>query len=184
MHEKKISVLLHICCGICAAECINRLKLLGYNVVGFFYNPNIHPEEEYYKRKKIVEEVANIFKISLLESKYEPEIWFSKCESYSLEPEGGKRCEICYELRLKETSILAEKLGYEFFTTTLTISPHKNSHTIFLIGERINKNKFLKIDFKKQNGFNKTIQFAKNYKLYRQNYCGCIYSRTKNLLNI
>ncbi|MCS7228305.1 MAG: epoxyqueuosine reductase QueH [Endomicrobia bacterium] len=172
------SVLLHICCGICAAECINHLKNLGYEITGFFYNPNIHPEEEYLARKKVVKQVAEILNINMIYGEYEPDRWFNECEIYADEPEGGKRCGICYELRLTETYKQAQLLGYNFFSTTLAISPHKSFITITSIGKKIGNNKFLGIDFKKDDGFNKTIAFAKVHNLYRQKYCGCIYSKT------
>lgn len=184
MTTKRPCVLLHICCGICAAECINRLKTSGYEVVGFFYNPNIHPESEYLKRKEVVDKISSFFNIKIIYGDYDTEKWFSLCEIYAQEQEGGKRCMLCYELRLKETYNQLQKLGYDMFTTTLTISPHKDSKKIFEIAESISKEKFLKIDFKKQDGFKKTIDFAKKHNFYRQNYCGCIFSmRNKNELS-
>lgn len=177
--KTNFSILLHICCGICAIESINRLKQQNYNIIGFYYNPNIHPEEEFFKRKRVVEEVSKIFNIKIIYGDYEPQVWISLCKGYETELEGGKRCEICYKIRLEKTYNLAKEQNFDFFTTTLTISPHKNSQKIFELGEQIGKEKFLKIDFKKQDGFKKTIDIAKQYGFYRQNYCGCIYSKKK-----
>jgi predicted adenine nucleotide alpha hydrolase (AANH) superfamily ATPase len=170
------TVLLHICCGICALESINKLKQQNYEVIGFFYNPNIYPEIEYLKRKQVVEKVAEIYKIKVIYGEYEPQIWEDICGMYKDEPEGGKRCILCYEFRLKKTFDLLLKENYDLFTSTLTISPHKKSSIIFEIGEKIGGEKFLKIDFKKQDGFKKTIDLAKQFSLYRQNYCGCKFS--------
>lgn len=176
MTEKK-SVLLHICCGICALESINRLKQQNFEVVGFFYNPNIHPQEEYKRREDVVKEVERLSEIKIIYTDYSPKDWFDICGSYSNEPEGRKRCILCYEIRLTKTFETLKQKNFDFFTTTLTISPHKNSDMIFSVGEKIAKEKFLKIDFKKQDGFKKTIELSKKYNFYRQNYCGCIYSK-------
>lgn len=175
--NNKNSVLLHICCGICAIESINQLKQKNYKIVGFYYNPNIYPEEEFLRRKKVVEEISKTFNIEIIYGDYEPQIWFEICQRYKDEPEGGKRCELCYKLRLEKTYNLLKEYKFDFFTTTLTISPYKNSQKIFEIGKKIDNEKFLKIDFKKNDGFKKTIQTAKQYKFYIQNYCGCIYSK-------
>jgi len=173
---EKSNILLHICCGICALESIKRLKQQNYEVVGHFFNPNIYPESEYLKRKQVVEKVAEIYKIRVIYDEYEPQVWENICGSYKDEPEGGKRCLLCYQLRLKKTFEVALKENFGFFTTTLTISPHKKSNVIFEIGEQIGGKKFLKIDFKKQDGFKNTINLAKQLGLYRQNYCGCKFS--------
>ncbi len=175
-------VLLHICCGICALESINRLLQQKYKVIGYFYNPNIYPKEEYQKRLQVVEKVAEIYNIKIIYDNYEPEVWQKLCEQYESEPEGGKRCLLCYELRLRKTYNTMVKENLDLFTTTLTISPHKKSNIIFEIGEKIGGEKFLKIDFKKHNGFKKTIELAKQFEFYRQNYCGCKFSLRKIIL--
>ncbi|MCS7231957.1 MAG: epoxyqueuosine reductase QueH [Elusimicrobiota bacterium] len=172
----KKKVLLHICCGVCAGYCIELLQKYNYEVVGFYFNPNIAPEEEYIKRKKVVEKIKEIYKIQIFFSEYNPSLWWQLCGGYKEEPEGGKRCKICYMLRLKETYNYLSKLNCDFFTTTLTISPHKNSETIFEIAKEINKDSFLQIDFKKEDGFKKTMEIAKKNQFYIQNYCGCLYS--------
>ncbi|MFA5270840.1 MAG: epoxyqueuosine reductase QueH [Candidatus Omnitrophota bacterium] len=173
-------VLLHVCCGVCAVYCIQRLTEEGYYVESFFYNPNIHPESEYLKRKTAADEVTVITKTKLIEGPYEPAIWFNECKNYKDSKEGGQRCLICYRIRLARTREEATSRGFDFFTTTLTVSPHKNSKDITTIGREAGSSEFLPIDFKKQDGFKKTLELAKKHNLYRQNYCGCLYSIREN----
>ncbi|MEN3013790.1 MAG: epoxyqueuosine reductase QueH [Endomicrobiia bacterium] len=175
----KKRVLLHICCGVCGSYCIEKLIEENFEVTGFFFNPNIHPEEEFLRRKKVVEKLQQLYKINIIFPTYDPSLWIKLCEDLKDEPERGKRCHLCYKIRLQETFNNISKLNCELFTTTLTISPHKNSKIIFEIAESINKEKFLKIDFKKKDGFKKTIEFAKKNDFYIQNYCGCIYNIKK-----
>jgi predicted adenine nucleotide alpha hydrolase (AANH) superfamily ATPase len=169
-------VLLHMCCGVCAIECVERLKAAKFDVAGFFYNPNIHPQEEYLRRKKAVILVRDLYGVDVFEGEYEPRHWHEICDTYETEPEGGKRCGECYRMRLTKTFELARLKGFDLFTTTLTISPHKDSTEIFRVGEEIGGSLFLKEDFKSKDGFKKTIQAAKAKDLYRQDYCGCMYS--------
>lgn len=170
------SVLLHVCCGICAIASIERLKEKNYAVDGFFFNPNIYPSEEYMKRKMVMEKIGMMLSVAIIEGEYNPAVWFELCGRYADEKEGGARCLLCYEMRLSATRRMCEEKKYDYFTTTLTISPHKNSREIIEMGKTIGKEKFLAIDFKKENGFGKSISFAKKNNLYRQNYCGCRYS--------
>ncbi|MCM8823626.1 MAG: epoxyqueuosine reductase QueH [Candidatus Omnitrophica bacterium] len=170
-------VLLHICCGVCAFGCIEKLKANDFYVEGFFFNPNIHPYQEYEKRKDVLKIVSEIYQINIREGEYVPTLWYNLCEAYKDEPEGGIRCKICYKIRLQETFKLCQTLKFDYFTTTLTISPHKNSRVIFDIGRNISENHFLQIDFKKDNGFKRTQELSHRYKVYHQNYCGCIYSK-------
>lgn len=170
-------ILLHICCGVCALYCIDHLKSQGFKVTGLFFNPNIHPKEEHDKRYETLKKVVEITKIELLPVTYNPEPWFKLCQEYENEPEGGKRCQLCYKLRLSETYDYFKKEIFDFFTTTLPISPHKNSKEIAALGKEIGQDKFIFYDFKKNNGFKKTIILSKQYNLYCQNYCGCIYSK-------
>ena len=169
-------VLLHICCGVCAFASIERLKNEGYEVTGFFYNPNIHPLGEYKRRREVLSVVRESSGIEIIEGEYIPKEWFALCRHLKDEPEGGARCSICYGMRLKKTFSLSRELGFDYFTTTLTISPHKKSKVIFDIGKNIGGDKFLAIDFKKKDGFKRTNEIAKKYNVYRQNYCGCVYS--------
>ncbi|MCX7956926.1 MAG: epoxyqueuosine reductase QueH [Endomicrobia bacterium] len=173
-------VLLHICCGICACHCIKYLKENNFEVTGYFYNPNIYPLEEYQKRKYVVEQIQDIFSIQIIYDEYENDLWMSLCQEYKNETEGSIRCKTCYRLRLQKTYQKLRELSFDFFTTTLTISPHKNSAIIFETAKEINNQKFLKIDFKQQNGFKKTLELSKSFNLYRQNYCGCVFSSKPN----
>lgn len=169
-------VLLHVCCGVCAFYCIQRLTEEGYYVESFFYNPNIYPEDEYLKRKTTADEVAAITKTQITEGLYEHLVWLNECQIYKNSKEGGERCLVCYRIRLVATQKEAKKMGFDFFTTTLTVSPHKNSSVIATLGQEIGGDAFLPMDFKKRDGFKKTLELAKKYNLYRQKYCGCAYS--------
>ncbi len=178
-----MKVLLHICCAPCATTPIERLREQGNEVIGYFYNPNIHPEQEYKKRLEQMEKLAKKIDLIYFEGNYEKNEWLKQCSKFKDEPEGGKRCELCYKMRLEKTASYA-KNNFDAFTTTLTISPHKNSELINRIGKEIGERyniKFLEMDFKKtdssgKDGFKRSIVLSKKYNLYRQNYCGCIYS--------
>jgi len=172
-------VLLHICCGVCALHSIDRLKQEGYLVEGLFFNPNIFPYSEYLKRKTAAWAVAEAKGIEITEGRPAFPQWLKICESYPDEKEGGRRCYLCYEMRLKEAFDACLKKGYDYFTTTLTISPHKDSLVIMELGRQIGKDKFLSLDFKKKEGFKKAVEEAKKLRLYRQNYCGCAYSMNR-----
>ncbi len=173
-------VLLHICCAPDATYPVFYLRGRHYKVTGFFYNPNIHPITEYEKRVNEIKRFANIVKFPLIEGPYDIKEWFEYIKGLENEPEGGKRCYKCYEFRLEKTAQLAKKLHFDYFTTTLSISPHKNSKWIFEIGHNLEEQygvKFLKADFKKRNGFKSSVILSKYYGMYRQNYCGCIFSK-------
>ena len=169
-------VLLHICCCGCASVAIKRLKEEGFTVKGFFFNPNIHPLREYERRKNDLSILRKVFSVDIIEGSYNPREWFPVCKEYAQEEEGGERCRLCYGYRLRQTYPLCKKLNFDFFTTTLTVSPHKRSHTIFDVGHTIGGDCFLERDFKKKNGFKESVEFSMRYALYRQNYCGCVYS--------
>ncbi len=174
------TILLHICCAACASACVERLRKDGYDITGYFYNPNIQPFTEYNKRYKEVAKLSEVMQFQLYTGKYELSRWFEKIKGLEDEPEGGKRCEVCYELRLEETAVLAKKLGIKQFTTTLSVSSHKCFERIKLIGEEIAESYnllFLPYDFKKKGGFKRSVELSKEYNLYRQNYCGCVFSR-------
>lgn len=168
-------VLLHICCGICSSSVIERLRKEEFEVTGYFYNPNICPLKEYQKRLQIAKEISKILGFELLEGDYENKNWDNLTAGLENEAEGGKRCEACFKMRLEKTYQKAQDLKISFFTTTLTVSPHKNASLINKIGKEISKD-FLTRDFKKKDGFKKTIEFAKKFNFYRQHYCGCLYS--------
>lgn len=172
-----MKVVLHICCGVCAASVAERLIAEGHKIMGLFYNPNIHPMQEYTRRLDAAHEVAKELGFQLKEGPYVPENWFIETDSLKDEPEGGKRCEVCFRLRLNKTYLYTLDSGYDAFTTTLTVSSHKSAELINKIGKEIGEDKFLARDFKKKEGFKRSIELAKQWDLYRQNYCGCIYSR-------
>jgi predicted adenine nucleotide alpha hydrolase (AANH) superfamily ATPase len=171
-----MKVVLHICCGICAAGAAERLISEGHKVVGYFYNPNIHPREEYERRLEAAYEVSHRLNFPLEVGPYTPEKWLEETHSLKDEPEGGKRCEVCFRLRLQKTYYQLKDVQGDAFTTTLTISPHKSFLMISSIGREIGGEKFLAIDFKKRDGFKQAHQLARQWGLYRQNYCGCVYS--------
>ncbi len=176
--ERK-SVLLHSCCGPCSTYCLEYLTG-AFDVTVFFYNPNIQPAREYYLRlseqKKVIGEIPFASPVKLIEGKYEPLRYEKFIQGFEGEKEGGARCEKCFVLRLEETAKEAKEGGYDYFTTTLTVSPHKNAPLINEIGERIAEKygvPFLPTDFKKKNGYLRSIELSKQYGIYRQDYCGC-----------
>ena len=171
-----MKVVLHICCGVCAAGSMEALTLEGHQVVGFFYNPNIYPAEEFQKRLEAAYRVAKELNFQLEIGPYTPEEWLRQTDLLKHEPEGGKRCEVCFRLRLEKTYRYLLSCGADAFTTTLTISPHKSAQVVNNIGKKVGGDKFLVRDFKKKEGFKRAVQLAKRWDLYRQNYCGCIYS--------
>ncbi len=179
-------LLLHACCAPCSSAVLERLGNF-FDITIFYYNPNIDQEEEYQKRikelKRLIKEFPTKYPIKLIEGNYEPEKFKEIAHGLEEEKERGKRCYKCYELRLEETAKIAEKLGFENFCTTLTLSPHKNSNWLNEIGERLGnqyQTNYLYSDFKKKNGYKRSIELSKEYDLYRQDYCGCIYSKNKS----
>ncbi len=171
-----MKVVLHICCGVCAAGVVERLTLEGHQVLGLFYNPNIHPLEEYERRLEAAYKVANELNFPLEAGPYTPEEWLKETSSLGNEPEGGRRCEVCFRIRLKKTYLYLKDCGWDAFTTTLTVSPRKSADVINQVGQEIGGDTFLVRDFKKKEGFQRAAELAKKWALYRQDYCGCIYS--------
>lgn len=171
-----MKIVLHICCGVCAASVVERLTLEGHEVLGLFYNPNIHPLEEHERRLEAADKVARELNFPLEVGPYTPEEWFKETSSLANEPEGGRRCEVCFRLRLKKTYLYLKDYGWDAFTTTLTVSPHKSADVINRVGQEIGGDKFLVRDFKKKAGFQRATELARKWALHRQNYCGCIYS--------
>jgi predicted adenine nucleotide alpha hydrolase (AANH) superfamily ATPase len=169
--------LLHICCGICASHAIDTLRNDGYQVTGFFYNPNIAPEQEHAMRLQVVQEVAQLKEMPLRTAAYDPQRWDACVKGMEEEPEGGKRCSICFGMRLRQTLQEMDAGGFDHFVSTLSISPHKNTAEINRIGKELAAGKFLPYDFKRDDGFKKTMAFAKERRFYRQHYCGCIFSK-------
>lgn len=179
--NEKPTLLLHSCCAPCSTQVIDFLYKYFYLTV-FFYNPNIYPLDEYEKRKNnqitLIEKLKSDGKeIKYIDGDYDSDLFEQIAHGYENEKEGGERCYRCFELRLQKTAELANKLNFNFFSTTLTVSPHKNSELIEKIGRKFDdKSKFFFYDFKKKDGYKKSIEFSKKYNLYRQNYCGCRYS--------
>ena len=178
----KQKILLHSCCAPCSTAVIERLAS-EFDITIFYYNPNIYPEEEYIKRKneeiryiKHLSESDKKISISMLDCDYESEKFYESTRGYESEREGGARCAICFRLRLEKTAKKARELGFDLFGTTLTVSPHKNAELINSIGlalEKENLVKFLVSNFKKNNGYKRSVELSKENNIYRQNYCGC-----------
>ena len=179
MEQKKNKIVLRACCGICSGYPVSSLIDAGYQVVVYFYNPNIYPAEEYQKRLDAERTLCAHFGCELVEAEYNPEEFYKVANGLELEPERGKRCDKCFELRLKKTAEFTKSRGIKTFTTSIVISPHKNFQKLSEIGQQIaqeNNLEFLAIDFKKKDGFLKTNKISKELGLYRQNYCGCKFS--------
>ena len=180
--ESGTKLLMQVCCAPCSSACIERLSdVFQINIL--YYNPNITKEEEYNKRldevKRFVSEINTKYPIEIIDCKYDPSSFFEISKGLEDEPERGKRCYKCYELRLEETARVAEELNIPYFCTTLTLSPYKNSDWVNEIGEDLDKkynSTYLYSDFKKNNGYKRSIELSKEYNLYRQDYCGCVYS--------
>ncbi len=173
------NVLLHACCAPCSAYPIEKLREDGYNPVLYFFNPNIFPPEEFDRRLNELIRYAKKKDVELIAEKQDSQDWYNAVSGLENEPERGKRCTRCFEYRLLFTALKAFQLEYEYFTTTLTVSPHKNSKVIFEIAKEIAAKyelTFLEYDFKKQNGFLKSTQISKEENFYRQTYCGCEFS--------
>ena len=176
--EKKI--LLHACCGICSGEPIRQLKTLGYKPVVYFCNPNLSSKEEFDKRLEAQKKVCEYHDVELIVEPYSPSEFINVVQGFEAEPEGGKRCTLCFKLRLLKTAYKAKSLNIKYFTTSLVISPHKNFKFITSIGQdiatHIDELGYVAIDFKKKDGFLKTNKLSKELNLYRQNFCGCKFS--------
>ena len=181
------TLLLHSCCAPCSSYCLEYLSEY-FKITVFYYNPNIYPESEYALRteeqKRLIKELKVKNEISFLEIGFNPEEFYSAVKGLEKEKEGGERCFICYRLRLSKTAEEAKKRGFDYFTTTLSISPLKNAEKLNEIAEDEgikNGIKHLPSDFKKKNGYKRSTELSKEYGLYRQDYCGCVYSvRDKN----
>ncbi len=177
------TLLLHSCCGPCSSYVLTYLNKY-FTITVFYYNPNIYPSAEFIKRKN--EQVKLINKLNLgiefIEGIYEDDIYNNFIKGLEEEKEGGNRCFRCYELRLEKTALLAKNKGFDYFSTTLSVSPYKNSDKLNEIGRKLEEKhniKYLYADFKKKDGYKKSIVLSKEYNLYRQEYCGCKYSINK-----
>lgn len=184
--ENKVPRLfLHSCCAPCSSYVLEYLSKY-FEITVFFYNPNISPKEEYEKRveeiRRMIGEMNFIHPVKLVEGTYDPQIFFRMAKGLEQVPEGGERCFRCYRLRMEEAAKLAKEGGYDYFTTTLTISPMKNAARLNDIGLRMAELygvPYLVSDFKKKNGYKRSVELSGEYGLYRQDYCGCVYSRAE-----
>lgn len=182
--EEQPSLLLHSCCAPCSSYVLEYLSQY-FHITVFYYNPNMDSKEEYEKRteeqKRLISEMQ-LEDVKLITADYMPEVFYETVKGYEKEPEGGARCYLCYRLRIEETAKLASKKGFDYFTTTLTISPLKNAQWLNELGQKAGEkfgSCFLPSDFKKKGGYQRSIQLSKEYSLYRQNFCGCIFSKNK-----
>lgn len=179
---KTPTLLLHSCCAPCSSYVLEYLSNY-FAITVFYYNPNIYPDTEYAKRvreqEKLIQELPAKYPVSFLAGEYEKERFYGTVKGLEQEPEGGRRCFRCYELRLREAAAEAKKGGFDYFTTTLSISPLKNAEKLNTIGMRLAEEygvSYLPSDFKKKNGYKRSIELSREYGLYRQDYCGCVFS--------
>lgn len=180
-------LLLHSCCAPCSSYVLEYLSKY-FKITIVYYNPNISPYDEYKKRLaeqiRLINEMKSINKISLLECSYDNEVYEEEIKGLELEPERGSRCLKCYHLRLEYTAKLAKEKGFDYFGTTLSVSPYKSSEVLNRIGEELScvyNIPYLYSDFKKKGGYKRSIELSKIYNLYRQDYCGCKYSKRKDI---
>lgn len=177
--EEKPRLLLHACCAPCASVCIERVKN-AFDVTAYFYNPNIDGKGEYDLRAGELKRLCEAFGVKTITEDYAPQEFFSAAEGFENAPEGGARCERCFSLRLEKTARFAKEHGFDYFATTLTLSPLKNADKVNAAGfsaeEKIGA-KYLPSDFKKRGGYLRSIELSKEFGLYRQNYCGCKFSK-------
>ncbi len=181
------TLLLHSCCAPCSSYVLKYLSDY-FKITLLYFNPNIYPPEEYDKRvseqQRLISELPVKYPVEFINGRYEPSEFYNAVKGLEDKPEGGERCFVCYELRLREAAKYAKEGGFDYFTTTLSISPLKNAAKINEIGEKIAKEMglvHLPSDFKKKEGYKQSIELSKEYNLYRQNFCGCIYSRKEEV---
>ena len=181
-------LLLHSCCAPCSSYVLEYLSDY-FEITVFYYNPNISPAEEYEKRaaeqQHLIRELPVKHPVTLVVGAYEPERFYALSKGFETVPEGGERCFRCYRLRLEEAAKMAAEGGFDYFATTLTISPLKNAGKLNEIGEELSqiyKVEHLPSDFKKKNGYRRSVELSAEYGLYRQNYCGCVFSKREQEL--
>lgn len=175
-------LLLHSCCAPCSTHVIEVLKS-QYDLTILYYNPNIFPRQEYEKRLAEQKRYADLVNVKLMTVDYDEDDFLSKVKGLELEKEGGARCEVCFEVRMRATARLAKENGFDIFATTLSVSPHKSSYIISKVGNKIAEEygvEYLDESFKKKDGYLNSIKLSKKYELYRQNYCGCRFSIRKD----
>ena len=183
---KKPTLLLHSCCAPCSSYVLEYL-VPHFQITDFYYNPNISPRAEYEERReelrRLIAEMGFSEQVTFLEGEYHPEEFYAMAKGLEDLPEGGERCFLCYEMRLREAVKKAKELGLDYFATTLTISPLKNSQKLNEIGERLAEEygvAHLPSDFKKKNGYKRSVELSAKHNLYRQNYCGCVFSKRQS----
>ena len=183
--KKTPSLLLHSCCAPFSSYVLEYLSAY-FDITIFYYNPNISPEEEFAKRvneqKRLISEIPLKHNVKFIEGKYDCERFYEMAKGLEHLNEGGERCFKCYRLRLEETAKAAKDGGFDYFTTTLSISPHKNAQVLNAIGAELSNEygiDYLFSDFKKKNGYKRSCELSEIYGLYRQNYCGCVYSKAE-----
>ncbi len=176
-------LIIHSCCAPCSSYVLEYLSRY-FKITVLYYNPNIFPKEEYEYRiseqERLIDSMQFVNDVKLIASGYTPEDFYSAVKGNENEPEGGKRCRLCFNVRLRYTAALAKKMNFDYFTTTLSISPLKNAEVLNKLGAEIGKEygvEYLQSDFKKRNGYKRSVELSKEYELYRQDYCGCIYSK-------
>lgn len=181
--DTKPRLLLHSCCAPCSSYVLEYLSAY-FDIMVFYFNPNISPESEYVKRvnevKRLIAEMPSCSQVRFMEGRYEPQEFYSCAKGLEDEPEGGERCLKCFRLRLKEAARAAKEINADYVCTTLTISPLKNADNLNRIGEEEAGSlgiKWLPSDFKKKNGYKRSIELSDEYNLFRQNYCGCVFSK-------
>ena len=181
--ENKKSLLLHACCAPCSSYVLEYLSKY-FDITLFFYNPNIYPEEEFRFRedelRRLIGEMPLPSGVNIISGRYEPSEFFDIARGYEELPEGDERCRRCYALRLEESARAAKEGGFDYFCTTLSISPYKNAEWLNTIGKEMSEKYgvgYLFSDFKKKNGYKRSCQLSEQYSLYRQDYCGCVFSK-------
>lgn len=181
--EKKKTLLLHACCAPCSSYVLEYLSKY-FDITLFFYNPNIYPEEEFRFRedelRRLIGEMPLPSGVNIISGRYEPSEFFDIARGYEELPEGDERCRRCYALRLEESARAAKEGGFDYFCTTLSISPYKNAEWLNTIGKEMSEKYgvgYLFSDFKKKNGYKRSCQLSEQYSLYRQDYCGCVFSK-------
>ncbi len=181
LNGRKAPLLLHSCCGPCSSAVLERL-VEAFDVTLLYYNPNIEPEGEYLHRLSEQKRLLSLLpgQVKFLPCPYDHAAFEAFAPAMAQEKEGGARCLRCFALRLEYTARQAKAHGFEYFTTTLSVSPHKNADAINRIGQRVGEEygiRYLMADFKKKNGYLRSLQLSREYELYRQDYCGCLYSK-------
>lgn len=184
LENKRPRLLLHSCCAPCSSYVLEYLSQY-FHITVFYYNPNMDSKKEYEKRikeqKRLVSEMQ-LDDVEVIAADYTPGVFYKTVKGYEKEPEGGARCYLCYRLRLEETAKLASQKGFDYFSTTLTISPLKNAQWLNELGQKEGEKygvDFLPSDFKKKGGYQRSIELSKKYSLYRQNFCGCVFSKNQ-----